>query len=596
MPLVNPYISFPPSGGAQGDFFVATNGDDGNPGTEAEPWETLTFAVTQLVAGDVLVVAGGTYHEDGIAVAADGTALNPITIVAADGETPIVDGSLAAYRTAPNSAWEVHDAGRSIYRTTSTLGSPGDFGYTGHIDGNDGELLLLTAYDDLAHLSADDDLFDFANPYYMGPGITYHTDSRIYIRLVANSAEAQWDNVSFPPYVFDDLDPRNHTIFVTSNNGGFDISGDYVIVDGIEMRHHWTTFGGVGTNVTVQNVTMLPTRFGARLDADAWTFDGCTIDHRLSPWVARSDIKSGVEPGKNTRTGGISFESSHDHTVNDCTIIGAFDGMLMLGNNHGITVTNCLIDNSQDDGCQTGSAAYDIEFGHCTWLGAGISHDGSGSDAADTPDSVYVHHCVFDNTGLVFWSRNPVSGNDPADNGDEGYHHPPLIGSHAIPDFDDPWKIYNNTFVAYAAPGLVGTNHYHYHGDDLGDGEHEAYNNIFNFQNNGMRFFRNADANTAGRENFDFNLYRRPDTSEAFAIESVRANGTSAASHTSFATWQSDMGWDANSTHSTTLVPLNGSYQPAVAGPADGTGDDLSATGWPGTTPGTDYVGAKAPV
>jgi len=591
--LVDPFISFTPPGPAPDTFYVATDGDDANPGTETEPWATITYGATQLTAGNTLVVASGTYHESGITVTADGTSSDRITITGVG--TPIIDGSLSDFRTVGNSAWEVFDAGRHIYRTPISYPDPGGFGYTGHIDGNSGELLLLTAYDDLAHLSADDDLFDFANPYYMGPGITHHTDSRIYIRLDPNSAEAQWNNVSFPPYVFSDLDPRNHTIFISPNNGGFNIGGDYVTIDGFECRHHWTTFGGLGAHVNVENVTMIPNRFGARLDADAWTFDTCTIDMKNASWRARSDIKSGVEPGKDTRTGGISFESSHGHTVNACTIIGAFDSLLMLGNNHGITITNCLLDKSQDDGCQMGSAAYDIEYGHNTWLGAGVSHDGSGSDAVNTPDTVYLHHNVFDNTNLIFWSRKPVPGNDPADNSTVGYEHPPLVGSHGVPDFDDPWKIYNNTFVAYYAPGLVGTNHYMYHGDSPGLGIHEAYNNIINMPGSEMRVYRHANANS-GLENFDYNLYRRGDNLEAFAIESTRANGTTASVTTAFSTWQTDMAWDAHSSHSNTMVPLDGSYRPAIGGPADGTGVNLSAKGWPGTSPGTTYIGAKEPV
>jgi hypothetical protein len=590
--LVNPYMSYGGGGGVTGDFFVATTGNDSNPGTEVSPWATIGHAATQATAGDVVVVSGGTYHESDIAMSADGTPTDPITFVNKTGETPIIDGSMSAYRTSGNSAWEVSDATRHIYRTTTTLASPGDFGYTGRIDVA-GTIYMLTAYVDLAHLSADDDLFDVSNPYYMGPGITYHTDSHIYIRLDPNSAEAQWNLVA--PLVIADLDPRNHAIYLAPNNGGFNISGDYIVIDGLEVRHHWTSFGGTGTNVTVQNVTMWPSRFGARLDANNWTFDACDIEFHLSPWIARSDVKSGVEPAKDTRTGGISFESTHFHTLNNCTLTGAFDAMLALGDNHDLTITNCLIDNAQDDGCQTGSAAYNIEFGHCTWLGAGPSHDGSGTDAASTPDSFYVHHCVFDNTGLVFWSRKPIPGNDPAENGTEGYHHPPIFSSHSVPDFDDPWKIYNCTFVAAFTPGIQGVNHYMYHGDAAGLGKHEAFNLIINFTFD-TRVYRGANANS-GLEDFDYIIYAFDGApTELFAIESVKANGASAATTSDFTTWKADMGWDAHSTFRTTLVPLDGSYRPTIAGPADGTGVNLSAKGWPGTTPGTTYIGAKAPV
>ncbi len=45
------------------DYYVAKNGSDTNPGTEAAPWLTIGKAANSLHAGDTVYVKGGTYHE-----------------------------------------------------------------------------------------------------------------------------------------------------------------------------------------------------------------------------------------------------------------------------------------------------------------------------------------------------------------------------------------------------------------------------------------------------------------------------------------------------------------------------------------------------
>ncbi len=43
---------------------VATNGNDSNTGTQAQPWRTIQHAAETMVAGDTVIVHGGTYDED----------------------------------------------------------------------------------------------------------------------------------------------------------------------------------------------------------------------------------------------------------------------------------------------------------------------------------------------------------------------------------------------------------------------------------------------------------------------------------------------------------------------------------------------------
>jgi parallel beta-helix repeat protein len=72
------------------NYYVATNGDDSNPGTESQPWRTIQKAADAMVAGDTVYVRGGTYS--GFHLAESGTEGNLITFKAYPGEQPILDG------------------------------------------------------------------------------------------------------------------------------------------------------------------------------------------------------------------------------------------------------------------------------------------------------------------------------------------------------------------------------------------------------------------------------------------------------------------------------------------------------------------------
>jgi len=71
-------------------YYVATNGNDSNPGTEAAPWLTISKAASTLVAGDTVYVKEGTYSEI-VRPANSGTEGNYITYAAYPGDTVIND-------------------------------------------------------------------------------------------------------------------------------------------------------------------------------------------------------------------------------------------------------------------------------------------------------------------------------------------------------------------------------------------------------------------------------------------------------------------------------------------------------------------------
>ncbi|CAM5666268.1 putative Pectate lyase L [Streptomyces afghaniensis 772] [Streptomyces afghaniensis] len=72
---------------------VAADGDDSGPGTLDRPLRTIQRAVDLARPGDTISVRGGTYAlTDNITIAGSGTASQPITLSAHQGERVVVDG------------------------------------------------------------------------------------------------------------------------------------------------------------------------------------------------------------------------------------------------------------------------------------------------------------------------------------------------------------------------------------------------------------------------------------------------------------------------------------------------------------------------
>ncbi len=74
-----------------GAYFVATSGNDSNPGTQEQPFRTIQKAANTVKAGDTVYIRGGTYNEK-VDMQTSGTSGNYITFRNYPGEKPVVDG------------------------------------------------------------------------------------------------------------------------------------------------------------------------------------------------------------------------------------------------------------------------------------------------------------------------------------------------------------------------------------------------------------------------------------------------------------------------------------------------------------------------
>ena len=86
--------SMGPEIGFGATYYVATSGGDINSGTEANPFKSIVNGVSQMSAGDTLIVKEGTYTEDIDNMIPGGTSWrNKTTIRANDGDTVILKPS-----------------------------------------------------------------------------------------------------------------------------------------------------------------------------------------------------------------------------------------------------------------------------------------------------------------------------------------------------------------------------------------------------------------------------------------------------------------------------------------------------------------------
>lgn len=80
-----------PSASAASAYYVSPNGDDANPGSEAQPWRSLEKAATSAQAGDTVYFMEGTYPGV-LRPRNSGTAGNPITFTSYPGQRATIDG------------------------------------------------------------------------------------------------------------------------------------------------------------------------------------------------------------------------------------------------------------------------------------------------------------------------------------------------------------------------------------------------------------------------------------------------------------------------------------------------------------------------
>jgi hypothetical protein len=623
-------------------FYVSPAGSDANDGSLAAPWRTIGFAVQQLGAGDTLYVRGGVYNDEHeFSWTCPGTKEAPVTVRNYPGETPIIDGSQPEFRDgspeAPNSAWEVHDEGKSIYRSVNTFSSAASANGGSIMIGDTLYMLavlttrttplhsiVVTGYDylssDIHNHSAEN--VEGYNGRYFGPSYWWDPgDSRIYIRLIPPTAECTHGTAASdffkPEYDFSRIltntDPRENKLFIcaTGANGRFMLmSGNYAVFDGLEFRHYAWTFRATGTGHHYKNMKIYGSRsaFGGAAGI-GHTFENLDIRMFIPPWISRTDVKGHEQPLIRLRTQGIGFGSQAENmTVLNC-FFETFDGMLVTSSSqptHGLTVKNCTFYKCDDDGIQLGTRCTNTEFAYNKIItSAGAGHHGTGQ--ADEPNK-WFHHNIYDNRAPMLITRYDPEGIRA--NTDQGWRGLNIVPTHTGETAGaDPWKFYNNTIIVRDPWGLeLSLGRWRQREEDYPDFPHELYNNILvqEFENTTTTMYCTRHALTYdGGEVYDGNCWAL--LSGAFMWLQAKNEAQTNKNFNTIVDLHADAYWDLTKINyapgweasGTQVDPdLGDDWLPQTAGMLEGGNGipnpvDLSGKGWPGYD--GNYRGAIPP-
>jgi len=200
--------------GSGSTYYVATTGNDTNPGTFEQPWRRIGKAASTMVAGDSALVRGGVYYES-VNPAQSGTEFEPITYAGYDTESVFVDGSEAV------TGW-VQDSG-SRYRASVNFTCDPRFTSVRDPNGNYGGLVTQNGTKLQYAMELSPTAVDSPSEYYMNDSASPPFTLYACIRDLGAG-----------------VDPNNYEMRLGRRRKGFDLDGgeDWLVVDGITFRNY----------------------------------------------------------------------------------------------------------------------------------------------------------------------------------------------------------------------------------------------------------------------------------------------------------------------------------------------------------------------
>ncbi|MBM3314717.1 hypothetical protein FJY71_02585 [candidate division WOR-3 bacterium] len=195
-------------------YYVATTGNDTNPGTLARPWRRIGKAASTMTAGDSVLVRGGVYYEN-VKPGRSGTASDPITYAAYDTETVVVDGS------SPVTGWVQDSASR--YRAAVSFTCDPRFWTVRDPNGNHGGLVTQDGAKFQYAMEASPAAVDSPGEYYMNDSLSPPFTLYLCARDLGRGT-----------------DPNSYEIRLGRVRKGFDLDGgeDWLVAEGLSFRNY----------------------------------------------------------------------------------------------------------------------------------------------------------------------------------------------------------------------------------------------------------------------------------------------------------------------------------------------------------------------
>ncbi|EPX59126.1 hypothetical protein D187_003228 [Cystobacter fuscus DSM 2262] len=504
-----------------GAIFMATNGSDGNPGTQAAPVATLNRAIALVPSGGTIVVRGGTYRDWYNNGAGNyKVATKPITFQAYPHETVWFDGT----DVKPASSWTSDGAGHwYIDWSTPSFCNGGyyNYKYDAQPTTNTGPCAHFDMYGDPANPAAGDPQMVFIDGAY--------------VHEVKTLAEATPGNFFYDwtnRRLYIATNPSGHTVEVAARPVALVLGGTGYALKGLGFRRYATNEYSNTTNSAVY------------IGATQSLVENCVFTQMAAGSLS---IKSqgGVVRRSVFAHNGFTAIGSNGQT-NSATV--GYDGLLLEeilvnANNTERFGTNCSRS--------------------CAQAGVKIAH----------MNGFTVRHSVFENNvgGAGFWCDEDCRGGVMVYNiarnnktglfyevSDTGIIASNLIydnASYGIQSCSSNTKIYNNTLVNNAAINIWiyddARNESDKRGSDIGPdtANVDVANNILSGGNITTLKASRSDSNytNTGPNTFfsglDYNSYYRSGGGGKSLVNWVDTGGVN---YTSLAALQAGHGWESH--------------------------------------------------
>lgn len=409
----------------------------------------LQSAVNAADPGDVIALEGGTHFFGTLSIPSIGTSGLPVIIRSNpnDEAKAIIFSGYQPFVTPNTGQWELFDAAKKIWRSTSTfaIGGVGSWAHGHLIRASDGAVIYLFPYGGTAGARFFASHYGGipTNPGYVGPG-TYHDGTHLYIRM-ENPDEFQSAG-EFNIFEIDvDDDPNLHVIYA-SPNGSYPI---HITGSAAFLRFEDIVTWGDGFRATAGNsgCELLRCEINSKLGGFSMRFGNYSnflfrygsVRMYFGGWLDRDEHKNTTR-GYRTRTHGSLWGNNDGTATNiwfeDSRMTDLSDGMFGGGTSGTNWGSRRCYQRYIDDVTQFGGSSHTIEVArnHITGVPVGMNQGGD----SPFPGRFWIHHNVFDLDHGTLWLYAGLSAVPRRSRGCQQTHG--SIGNH-------PAKLYNNTII-----------------------------------------------------------------------------------------------------------------------------------------------------
>ena len=331
-------------------YHVSPSGDDSNDGSIAFPFKTIEKGISMVNAGETVELHEGTYRIDSpLEISKSGTARAPIIIKAADGENVFIDSFDSGLGEPGNVTWRDESSSYPGVYSAPCNYEPYLVFYKGH------HLFPSQGFDYLINGKGDTGGWTYDIGSY---GAYYFSDHRLFFKFPVNFRD--WSGPT--------EDPSSSGVQIALSEKAFDISGNYVVVDGVKIQHIKIGINISGDYAVIRNVGCHKNWLGIESVGYFTLIDNCEIGCSPTYWFREWQLGHNI-----LQIHGVNFDSRYggNNVLRNSRIYGVENGLVCASPwsnsafgdpsyNPGVIVSNNEFDLIGDDAVEADGAGYNV--------------------------------------------------------------------------------------------------------------------------------------------------------------------------------------------------------------------------------------------